>query len=590
MLSCRASLECPPFPPAYRGIMVTMSDHKRPAALVVVLATVVATWGLGVPASSGAPASGAPGGTDTYRYTGKSQTVVVPADINAIEVRVVGGHGGRSSGVASSTGYVGGDGAQVAGRIAVKAGQTLTVDVGGFGGDATDTGDAGAGGWGGTGNGGAGGKKGTWAGGGGGGSSMILLDGQRLIVSGGGGGAGGGGFIDPADAGAPGGSTGVTVDAGHDGHGPGSGKGGGGGGNGGKAAGGGGGDGKHLGGGGGGGGAGVVGGAGGGGGGAGGGGGGGGGGGTSFVSPQVELASLTRSVDAGNNGIISVTWEHLDAPQCAAQTIDVAHASPGVLVQLHCADVSRPASFQLRSGPSHGKLVGFDVAKGTFTYVPAVDYAGTDTVTFAATAVGQVSADTTVTFLNAPECFDLTIGVGSDGPGASVQLRCSATNEPWSLKLVGLPKHGYLDNRDLVAGTFTYVPAEGYVGTDSMTFDSVSQGFASLPATVTFRVATRSPAPMTLTASSAEVTEGQAPTLTVKLPTDASGQVGFYDEAQPGTDKGIGTADIVNGVAMLSAPTRVLGVGTHDIHASFGGDNLYAANDSNVVTVTVETS
>ena len=93
---------------------------------------------------------------------------------------------------------------------------------------------------------------------------------------------------------------------------------------------------------------------------------------------------------------------------------------------------------------------------------------------------------------------------------------------------------------------------------------------------------------MTLTASDTQVDQGTAPVLTVDMPADATGYVGFYDAAQPGTDKGIGTAPIIDGVATLAAPTRPLPAGDNPIRASYGGDGTYSPNDSNLVTVTVK--
>jgi hypothetical protein len=65
------------------------------------------------------------------------------------------------------------------------------------------------------------------------------------------------------------------------------------------------------------------------------------------------------------------------------------------------------------------------------------------------------------------------------------------------------------------------------------------------------------------------------------MPTDATGTVGFYNQAQPGTDKGIVVATIKDGVATVTSPTRPLPVGTNRISAFYLGDSKYAANDSN---------
>jgi hypothetical protein len=146
-----------------------------------------------------------------------------------------------------------------------------------------------------------------------------------------------------------------------------------------------------------------------------------------------------------------------------------------------------------------------------------------------------------------PNCLDQTLTVPLDSPGVPVQLRCAGTSRPTSFRIVATPEHGHLDNRDLTRGSFTYVALPGYSGLDTMTFQALTDGAASVPATVTFVVDQTVP-PMSLTASSTQVVVGRPPTFTVTPPKDATGRVGFYDQAQPGADKGIGTAPIVDGV------------------------------------------
>jgi hypothetical protein len=437
--------------------------------------------------------------TETFTYRGPSadQSVIVPGGASVADVRIIGGKGGGAK--SGDTYITGGDGALVTGKIAVTAGQTLRLRVAGFGGDADGNRNPGAGGWGATGYGGRGGGSSRGDGGGGGGASSIEIGtpAVRVAVAGGGGGAGGMGFAGGSDAGGPGGSTGVTVDPGHNGKGIGAGKGGGGAANG-VPAGGGGGNGSNLGGAGGGGGAGLIGGGGGGGGGTGGGGGGGGGAASSDVTSLLTASSVVRGVTSDGNGLIVITWNTVSAPVCFGQDVQVPLNSLGVPVQLHCSDTSRPTSF----------------------------------------------------------------------------------------RIVALPDHGTLVNRDLTTGTFTYVPDAGYVGTDSMMYQALTGDRASVPYTVTFIIAAPL-AQMTLTASPTAVVLGRAPVLTVRMPANATGHVGFYDSDQPGADKGIGTAPIVDGVATLTMPTKELGVGTHSIHASYGGDASYAPSESNVVVITV---
>jgi hypothetical protein len=155
-------------------------------------------WGAGGGSSSSSVgvatvAAGANGGdgrtqiswlsSQTFGFTGANQTFTVPAGVTAVTVDLYGAQGGDGY-----QGYVGGAGGYVHATIPVTAGQTLTVRVGGTGGD-------GPGGW----------PNGGYAGhaGGGGGSTSILAGSSVWVEAG----AGGGGSCDDGD-GYPGGYQG----------------------------------------------------------------------------------------------------------------------------------------------------------------------------------------------------------------------------------------------------------------------------------------------------------------------------------------------------------------------------------------------
>lgn len=131
--------------------------------------------------------------TETFTYTGSSQSWVVPPCVYNISVEVAGAEGGGASG---------GNGAVVTANIAVTPGQTLEINVGG-------SGNCPGAGW----NGGGAGDPGTFVSCGGGGASDIrfspynLTD--RVIVAGGGGGQAGGTPTN-AGGGAGGCATGVS--------------------------------------------------------------------------------------------------------------------------------------------------------------------------------------------------------------------------------------------------------------------------------------------------------------------------------------------------------------------------------------------
>ncbi len=138
----------------------------------------------------------------TFSYTGAPQTFVVPPSVTQVTITAAGAAGGTGSSCLGSSGYVPGEGASVTATIPVTAGETLTIEVGGVGGNAagassTTTAVPGAAGGfngGGAGGGIAQGGEGDY-GAGGGGSSDVRRGGaalaNRVVVAAGGGGAGG---------------------------------------------------------------------------------------------------------------------------------------------------------------------------------------------------------------------------------------------------------------------------------------------------------------------------------------------------------------------------------------------------------------
>jgi hypothetical protein len=184
----------------------------------------------------------------------------------------------------------------------------------------------------------------------------------------------------------------------------------------------------------------------------------------------------------------------------------------------------------------------------------------------------------------APTCFDQEVEVPRDSLGIAVQLHCTPTSRPSGFKIDSRPLHGNLIDVNLTAGTFTYIPDPGYTGTDSLAYQAFTADRVSAVYTVVFLV--REATPMHLTASATRIEPGGELVLTVVMPPGAAGHVGFYD-LYHGELLGIGTADIIDGVAVLDRPTRELGPGEDLIHASYGGDARYQPSDSNTVDVTV---
>lgn len=98
--------------------------------------------------------------------------------------------------------------------------------------------------------------------------------------------------------------------------------------------------------------------------------------------------------------------------------------------------------------------------------------------------------------------------------------------------------------------------------------------------------------PMALTTGSGDkfaiVTAGSDVPVRLQMPADATGEVGFYNDNVPGSDKGVGVAKLVDGVATYDVPAWWLPLGFNHLTACYGGNSRYAASDSSPITILVD--
>lgn len=209
-----------------------------------------------------------------------------------------------------------------------------------------------------------------------------------------------------------------------------------------------------------------------------------------------------------------------DAPTSTADVaaVDEDGTLNGASVLGNDADVDgNTLTAVLVSGPAHGSLTLN--ANGTFTYLPASNFNGNDSFVYRAVdPSGAMSAPTAVTItVNAvndrPTAGNDGAVVGEDGnlSGASV-LANDADVEAGALTavLVSGPAHGALTLN--ANGTYTYVPAANFNGTDGFTYRAVDGGgAASDPATVSVTVTSINDAPTFALAGDIVVAEDAGP-------------------------------------------------------------------------------
>jgi hypothetical protein len=161
-------------------------------------------------------------------------------------------------------------------------------------------------------------------------------------------------------------------------------------------------------------------------------------------------------------------------------------STPGVLGNDTDVDYDPLKAFFV-TGPSHGSLTQFN-QDGSFTYVPAHNYLGTDSFTYEAYNGAQYSniATVTVTISDDPptataDQYVALANHATSDPAKNVLLNDSdPDNEALAAALVSGPSHAasFVLNAD---GTFAYTPVSSYTGADSFTYQA-SDGILSSPA------------------------------------------------------------------------------------------------------------
>ena len=203
-----------------------------------------------------------------------------------------------------------------------------------------------------------------------------------------------------------------------------------------------------------------------------------------------------------------------DAPWVPAQGITV--AEDGTAAFALAADdgdpeVAQSLTFAITSGPSHGRILGFDPATGRGTYAPDPQYHGPDA--FEVTVTDDSAAGPPAARTSAPTSVPVSVTPVNDPPVAYGQTLFVDWNAAAEMALAGAdgdpeieqnlvfaiaggPSHGKLSVLDAATGRVRYTPDPDFHGTDTFRFTVTDDdragppaAIASLQAEVTLRVA-----------------------------------------------------------------------------------------------------
>ena len=203
----------------------------------------------------------------------------------------------------------------------------------------------------------------------------------------------------------------------------------------------------------------------------------------------------------------------------------LAVAAPGVLANDTDPD-GDPLTATVASGPTHGSLA--IQGGGSFTYTPATNFNGTDSFTYTVsdgrggTATGSVTL--TIHPVNDPptaagDSYTVTENNTLAVPAPGVLANdADPDGDPLTAALVTGTTHGSLTlNGD---GSFTYVPAASFIGTDSFTYRAGDPGGLTSDATATLQIAASAPLTLTFAPAADAYVSSSNPTTNYGTTTD----------------------------------------------------------------------
>lgn len=227
------------------------------------------------------------------------------------------------------------------------------------------------------------------------------------------------------------------------------------------------------------------------------------GGGTLDSPSNFDTQAITLSVTS--NTVPTATPITVTTPQNTSIAIQLAGTSGD-------PSSGQTITFAPASQPVNGRITEFNTTTGTLTYIPNVNFVGTDTFTFTVSDVGEPLPN--LTSQPATVTINVTQGQEENVPPTVTPIdQTVIANTPIGIQLIGNPGNvtqtlnyqlntqgtrGTITDFNTTAGTFTYTPPNGFIGTDTLTYTATDVGpplpnLTSQPATITLSVVGDSP-------------------------------------------------------------------------------------------------
>lgn len=177
-----------------------------------------------------------------------------------------------------------------------------------------------------------------------------------------------------------------------------------------------------------------------------------------------------------NVATVRITVSPVNDPPVARDTSVTTNEDTPVNARFQGYDIDSPNLTYIRlTGPFHGTFVGFNPAAGTFTYTPASNYSGPDSITFRISdgflnsnvAVVRI---TVISVNDPPVARDSNLTTPADSPVQGQFHSYDPDGGPPTYAITGGPFNGAVSDFNPSTGSFTYTPNTGYVGPDSIKF------------------------------------------------------------------------------------------------------------------------
>ncbi len=207
-----------------------------------------------------------------------------------------------------------------------------------------------------------------------------------------------------------------------------------------------------------------------------------------YYGPDNFTFKVSDGTLSSNTATVSITVTYVNHPPVAINQSITTNEDASITITLTGSDVDgNSLTFKVANAPTHGTLSG---SLPAITYTPTLYYAGNDSFTFLVNDGTEDSSPGTV-FLSltqvnhAPVANNQDINVTKNVSKAINLTGTDVDGNSLTYTVIAAPTHGTLSG---AAPDLVYMPAQGYIGNDGLTFKANDGSLDSSPATISLSV------------------------------------------------------------------------------------------------------